>query len=244
MFGMIELSEQPRLVQQLAEVEVLPVRDLDRDLLVDPGVFREIDAAEAAAAERRKDAVLPDGLAAKEHLADEYTLRVRPRFHVPAINSTLGDASSCREEEAEHLVRVLRLGVGDEVDIFDGRGEEYWRAEIVQSTARSRAAVRRGSSRARRRPTVDSDHARRQPMLKGDKIDAVVRDAVMLGVTAIRPVVSERIGHQPWRRCGAKRAHRRDGSASRWRRRSSAGRAVVPIVHDADRRSTWHCTDE
>jgi len=36
------------------------------------------------------------------------------------------------EDEAEHLSRVLRLGVGDEVDVFDGRGG-LWRAEIVQA---------------------------------------------------------------------------------------------------------------
>ena len=61
--GMAELGEQPRLAQQLAEVEVLPVRDLDRDLLVDPGVFGEVDRAESAAAERREDSVLAERLA-------------------------------------------------------------------------------------------------------------------------------------------------------------------------------------
>ena len=40
------------------------------------------------------------------------------------------------EDEAEHLVRVLRLGVGDEVDVFDGRGH-LWRAEIVQASKQS-----------------------------------------------------------------------------------------------------------
>ena len=64
---MAEGGEQPRFAQQLAEVEVLAVRNLDRDFLVDPGVFRKIDAAEAAASEGRKDAVFPDGLSAKEH---------------------------------------------------------------------------------------------------------------------------------------------------------------------------------
>ena len=57
----------------------------------------------------------------KNICVDEYTLRVRPRFHVPAVNST-ADRVELPEDEAEHLVRVLRLGVGDEVDVFDGRG--------------------------------------------------------------------------------------------------------------------------
>ena len=37
---------------QLAEIEVLLVGDLDCDFLVDPGVFREVNAAEATTAER------------------------------------------------------------------------------------------------------------------------------------------------------------------------------------------------
>ena len=64
---MAHRGEQPRLLQHLAEVEVLLVRDLERDLLVDPGVFGQVDAAEAAAAEGRQDAVLADGLTAEEH---------------------------------------------------------------------------------------------------------------------------------------------------------------------------------
>src|ERR671911_2183315 len=53
--------------------------------------------------------------------ADEYTLGVRPRFHVPGMNVTM-DRIELPEDEAEHLVRVLRLAVGDEVDVFDGQG--------------------------------------------------------------------------------------------------------------------------
>ena len=43
----------------------LLVRDLQRDLLVDPGVFGEVHGAESAAAERRDDLVLPEGLASE-----------------------------------------------------------------------------------------------------------------------------------------------------------------------------------
>jgi hypothetical protein len=38
------------------------VGNLDGDLLVDPGVLREVYGAEAAAAERRHDLVLPECL--------------------------------------------------------------------------------------------------------------------------------------------------------------------------------------
>ena len=44
------------------------------------------------------------------------------------------------EDEAEHLSRVLRLGAGDEVDVFDGHGA-LWRAEIVQVGKKSAAVL-------------------------------------------------------------------------------------------------------
>ena len=71
----------------------------------------------------------------KNICGDEYTLRVRPRFHVPGLTST-AERVELPEDEAEHLTRVLRLGVGDEVDVFDGRGG-LWRAEIVQAGKKS-----------------------------------------------------------------------------------------------------------
>ena len=76
MFGWFKRGEQARLAQQLAEVEVLPVRNLERDLLVDPGVLGQVDRAESAAAERREDLVLADRLAAEEH-PPQYRRRVR-----------------------------------------------------------------------------------------------------------------------------------------------------------------------
>ncbi len=159
--------------------------------------------------------------------ADEYTLRVRPRFLVPGMNATL-DRVELPEDEAEHLVRVMRLAVGDHVDIFDGRGN-IWRAEIVQIGKKS-AVVR---------PIEPGTAARELPVqlslvvsvLKGDKLDDVVRDAVMLGVTSVRPVVSDRseIGLA---------ALARGTRIARWRRIAVAsakqcGRAVVPEIYDA-----------
>ena len=68
--GVTHGGEQPRLLDHLAEVEVLLVRYLERDLLVDPRVFGKVDTAEAAAAKGRQDAVLPDSLTAEKHLVD------------------------------------------------------------------------------------------------------------------------------------------------------------------------------
>ena len=166
-------------------------------------------------------------IAFKTSPAHEYTLRVRPRCHVPGVNSTRA-LVELPEDEAEHLVRVLRLGVGDEVDAFDGRGG-LWRAEIVQVGKKS-AAIRPiapeipASELAVRLTLICS-------VLKGDKMDEVVRDAVMLGVTSIRPVVSERSDV-------SLQSMARSSRIARWQRIAVAsakqcGRAVVPEIHDA-----------
>lgn len=152
---------------------------------------------------------------------------MRPRFHVPDV-----DAASARvelpEDEAEHLVRVLRLRVGDEVDVFDGRGG-LWRAEVVHAGKKS-AAVR----------TIEALTPARElavavtlvmSVLKGDKMDDVVRDAVMLGATGIQPVVSERAET-------SMAAMARSNRIARWERiavssAKQCGRAVVPPVYQA-----------
>ena len=61
------------------------------------------------------------------------------RIHVPGP-LVAGGEIVLPAPAGEHLTRVLRLGVGDEVDVFDGRGR-LWRAEIVQAGKKS-AVVR------------------------------------------------------------------------------------------------------
>ena len=110
------------------------------------------------------------------------------RFFAPALDP--GDETvTLPREEAEHLTRVLRLGVGDTVAVFDGRGREF--------LARVAAAVRRDVrvqliSRVEpaEEPAVRLTLA--QAVLKTEKMDEVVRDAVMLGVAAIQPIVTKR----------------------------------------------------
>jgi 16S rRNA (uracil1498-N3)-methyltransferase len=110
------------------------------------------------------------------------------RFFAPAMD--LGDeAVDLPRDEAEHLTRVLRLGTGDTVTVFDGRGRECL-ARIV-SAARTSARVQILS---RVEPAAEpSVHLTLvQAVLKGDAMDDIVRDAVMLGVTAIQPIVTKR----------------------------------------------------
>jgi 16S rRNA (uracil1498-N3)-methyltransferase len=143
-----------------------------------------------------------------------------PRFYVPDLDPHLRDLP-LPSDEAAHVTRVLRLGVGDNLSVFDGRGHEF--------RARVTSASRRGVHIEVLEPLVPAPEPRVpitlvQALLKGDKMDAVVRDATMMGVAAIDPVVSART---------IARVPRTDND--RWVRVSVASvkqcrRAVVPAI--------------
>ena len=138
-----------------------------------------------------------------------------------------GDRIEVPADEAQYLVRVLRLGPGAAVRVFDGRGHE-WHATVVE-TSKQRAVVELGAARAAA-PETRIRYTIAVAVLKGDGTDQVVRDAAMLGVGAIRPFVSARteVGV-----AALARARRRE----RWERIAVAsakqcGRAVVPVIHE------------
>ena len=62
-----------------------------------------------------------------------------PRFYAPDL-----DAGSRRvqlpSDEARHLSRVLRLSAGDEVAVFDGKGNEF--RAVIDAAGRDAVALR------------------------------------------------------------------------------------------------------
>jgi 16S rRNA (uracil1498-N3)-methyltransferase len=164
----------------------------------------------------------------RKNIFAEYTQPVPPRFYVPearAEESTI----VLPADEAMHLTRVLRLSRGDQVRVFNGRGDE-WDA-LVDDTRKDHATVLLQSKvRAAPEPRVAITLA--AAVLKGDKMDDVVRDAVMLGVHAIIPLLTVRSEV-------ARTAIERSGRVARWQRIAIAsvkqcGRAVVPEVMPLD----------
>jgi 16S rRNA (uracil1498-N3)-methyltransferase len=113
---------------------------------------------------------------------------VNARFHAPDAQAP-GDVVLLPAEEGEHLTRVLRLKAGDPLRVFNGRGGEF--EAVVEQAGKSGVRVRVGAAqRPAPEPRVAITLA--QAVLKGDRMDDVVRDAVMLGVAAIQPVLTER----------------------------------------------------
>src|SRR4051812_41971452 len=111
-----------------------------------------------------------------------------PRFYLPTLDAAASSAV-LPAEEGNHLARVMRLGVGDDIAVFDGRGHEM-RARVA-SASRGKITVELIE------PLTAAPEARVpitlvQAVLKGDKMDDVVRDATMMGVAAIEPIVTAR----------------------------------------------------
>jgi 16S rRNA (uracil1498-N3)-methyltransferase len=93
------------------------------------------------------------------------------------------------ELERRYLCRVLRLGPGDRVELFDGQGNEV-EAEIAWVEAR-RVALRLLGRREGRR-AVGPEMVLLQALAKGDRFDLVVQKATELGVGRIVPVMTAR----------------------------------------------------
>ena len=148
------------------------------------------------------------------------------RFHAPDARAP-GEEIALPAEEGRHLTRVLRLDVGDDVRVFDGRGHEF--AARVTQVERDSVRVRlEEACQAAREASVAVSLA--QAVLKGDRMDDVVRDAVMMGVAAIQPIVTTRTEVSL---ATLARGARRE----RWERVAIAsakqcGRAMVPPVRE------------
>ncbi len=120
---------------------------------------------------------------------------------------------------------MLRLASGDRVRVFNGRGAEFEAVVDVADRDGVRLCIGAPCSPAPE-PRVSITLA--QAVLKGDKMDDVVRDAVMMGVAAIEPIVTARTEISM---AALTRARRRE----RWERiavssAKQCGRAVVPPV--------------
>jgi len=90
---------------------------------------------------------------------------------------------------ANHIVRVLRLGVGDAVTLFDGRGGEYpARIEALRKDA-VEVAVGEHLAMERESPLAVT---LAQGVSRGERMDLVMQKATELGVQRIVPLITKR----------------------------------------------------
>ena len=115
----------------------------------------------------------------------------RRRFYAPPEALSPGEKSvTLSAEEARHARDVLRLPHGEEVYVFDGKGQEY-RCVI--------AGLNRDSVRVEVLEQVEPAHPESRldltlgvALLKGEKFDLVVQKATELGATRFIPILTNR----------------------------------------------------
>jgi 16S rRNA (uracil1498-N3)-methyltransferase len=154
------------------------------------------------------------------------------RFFVVGIDAS--GRAVLQGDEAGHFARVLRLGVGAEIDVFDGRGAMFRARAVTVGRDDVGVEVVRPISPAPE-PRVRVTLA--MSVLKGDKMDEVVRDATMMGVAVIQPIVATR---SETRLATVARSDRH----ARWLRVAIAsvkqcGRAVVPEIRPVADLHDW-----
>lgn len=115
------------------------------------------------------------------------------RFFCPDPPSADGRVS-LHGDEARHLARVRRVGLGEVVELFDGRGSGY-RAEVVE-LAKDRVELR-AIEAPRRGPEPPCEVCLATAVPKGERFDWLVEKATELGVTRMVPIVTERSSVDP-----------------------------------------------
>jgi 16S rRNA (uracil1498-N3)-methyltransferase len=149
----------------------------------------------------------------------------RHRFYAPPTQINHPEIQ-LNEDEAYHLTRVLRLGVGAVVYAFDGAGHEY-ECRVAHADKRS------ATLHVQQTLTDAVDSPLRltlaQALVKGDKFDWIVQKATELGVARIVPLITDNSDIR-------KAEERAEQKLTRWRRialeavKQCGRRTLVEIV--------------
>ncbi|MCZ6560350.1 MAG: 16S rRNA (uracil(1498)-N(3))-methyltransferase [Gammaproteobacteria bacterium] len=136
-----------------------------------------------------------------------------------STRATLGKSAS------RHLVRVLRLGVGARVIVFDGSGAEY--PAIISEIGDARVAVALAEPHY---PKIESpiDITLAQGLVRGERMDLILQKATELGVRRIIPVAMERCVTRLSQNRLEKRMRHWDGVVIGACEQS--GRTVLPVI--------------
>ncbi|WP_163557845.1 16S rRNA (uracil(1498)-N(3))-methyltransferase [Halomonas sp. NO4] len=156
-----------------------------------------------------------------------------PRIHVAADFRVGGDVV-LPEGAARHVARVLRLGSGAPLTLFDGAGREA--CAVLVEASRKQVVARVDAIEAGRGESPLAVHLG-QAIAKGDRMDFAIQKAVELGVAAITPLYT---AHGEVRlkgeRAAKKLAHWQAVAASAC---EQCGRATLPPVHPPMGLADW-----
>jgi len=147
-----------------------------------------------------------------------------PRFYIPSPHIENG-LLRIEGDEVKHIRKVLRLKTGDEIVVFNGASKEFEGTIVEEGRSSVMVKIQRMLS-----PKGDSplEVTLAQSLLKGEKMDYLIRKATELGVKEIIPFLSSR-SVPLLEKSGRQRRHQR------WEKiaieaSKQCGRGVVPKI--------------
>lgn len=108
------------------------------------------------------------------------------RFYAPDIETTL----SLPQSDSQHCVKVLRMNVGDELEVIDGRGHAF-RCVLVDAHPK-RAAVEIVSKIDEPLPWAQNITVAVAPTKHMDRMEWMVEKLTEIGVNRIIPILCQR----------------------------------------------------
>ncbi len=160
-----------------------------------------------------------------------------PRIYHPA---SLENQSQCQlsEDAANHVGRVLRMQIGEKLELFDGSNYIY-PAQITESSKKT-VSVEILDRQLDDRESPLKIHLG-QVISRGERMEFTIQKSVELGVNVITPLWSER--------CGVKLdAERMEKKIQQWQKIAIAaceqcGRNVVPEIRPMMKLQDW-CAEQ
>ncbi|HBC83108.1 MAG TPA: 16S rRNA (uracil(1498)-N(3))-methyltransferase [Escherichia sp.] len=114
----------------------------------------------------------------------------KPRIYHPEL-LTVGQQVALSDDAANHVGRVLRMGAGQPLQLFD-RSNQLFEAEIVRADKKS-VVVNLIAGEIDDRESPLHIHLG-QVMSRGEKMEFTIQKSIELGVSLITPLFSERCG--------------------------------------------------
>ena len=109
------------------------------------------------------------------------------RSYVPSTDIST-DIIRIRDPERHHLLNVLRLKPGDDVQVFDGEGNSYIAHLTDTESSPATASIRDHQFHAPILPHITLFQA----IPKSDKMDLIIQKTTEIGVDTIVPMICER----------------------------------------------------
>ena len=148
------------------------------------------------------------------------------RFFIPDISDISDSKAFLSVEDSRHAVKVLRLGVGDELCICDTLGYDY-DGKIVSASPDAVSVSLRN-----KRPCETESHIKIsliQCLPKSGKMEVIIQKCVELGVCDFYPVESERCVVRVDKKSAQTKLSRYNKIA--YEAAKQSGRGIIPKVH-------------